>query len=128
MLEGIDRTDWVEESKNTFNYIGKNIGLKELVNVNYSNLEERKFNKLFINPIDKESIERLTSRIYVFVEKWYLFKRNLPKFIVLSKKDYNRLLEETNIIDGNCILGIKVDILKERKIDYREKKYDEIKY
>lgn len=128
MLEGIDRTDWVEESKNTFNYIGKNIGLKELVNVNYSNLEERKFNKLFINPIDKESIERLTSRIYVFVEKWYLFKQNLPKFIVLSKKDYNRLLEETNIIDGNCILGIKVDILKERKIDYREKKYDEIKY
>lgn len=86
MLEGIDRTDWVEESKNIYNIVGKNLGLKDLINLNNSNLEEHKANRIFINPINRESIDRLTSRIYVFVEKWYLLNGRFPKFIVLSKK------------------------------------------
>lgn len=122
MLEEFDRTEWVEESKNVFNVVGKNIGLKDLINIDYSNSNGYKMNRLFINPIKRETTNQLTLRIYNFIEKWYLSNGKLPKYLVLSQKDYNRLLEETSIIDEKYILGIKIDIFKEKNVSYKENK------
>lgn len=113
MIEEMDRTDWVEESKNITNIIGKNIGLIDLIQK--ENLEEYKTSKLFIDSKEKESIDHLTYKIYTLVERFYLSRKQLPSKLVLSKKDYKRLLEKTTIIDNNCILGIEIDLLREKK-------------
>ncbi len=114
MLEDIDRTDWIEESKNAFNIIGKNIGLKDLIRKDNSE-EEYKTNKLFINSKEDETIEHLTCKIYILIEKWFLSRGILPEYIVLSKEDYKKLLDRTIVVDDNCILGIKIDLLREKR-------------
>lgn len=113
MLEDIDRTNWIEESKHPHNLIGKNIGLKYLYKDEY--LEQYKTNKLFINSKESESIEHLTCKIYSLIESFFLSRRQLPEKIVLSKGDYQKLLDNTTIIDNNCILNIEVDLLKEKR-------------
>lgn len=113
MLEDIDRTNWIEESKHPHNLIGKNIGLKYLYKDEY--LEQYKTNKLFINSKENESIEHLTCKIYSLIESFFLQRRQLPEKIILSKSDYQKLLDNTTIIDNDCILNIEVDLLREKK-------------
>lgn len=103
------------------NRVGKEEGLHDYYFKKFVPTKDYNETKLFIKHIDNESYEDLTTRIYNILESWFLHNKSIPQMIVLTKKDYINLLENTNVIEDDYIFGMKIDFFRKKTNDRKEK-------
>lgn len=98
--------------KSWINVSGKENGLAPYFFKNYVPTERYDNPKIFVKHIDEETANQLTARIYELVESWFLHNKSMPQMIVLTKQDYNMLLDDTDTIQNNHIFGMEIDFFK----------------
>ena len=101
-------------TKNWLNSAGKENGLIDYVSKKIDPNKKYENNKMFIHHLDNESMSELTCRIYNSLEIWYLFRKNVPEMLVISKQDYVNLVENTDVVDDGYIFGMKVDFFRRK--------------